>query len=169
MASSLIDSLSDSVFEPGKYEDSYREAMLGLIQSKIEGKEAEHPPAVAVEPEATDLMSALQASVSAAKEARENDSAETDAGGKTAQSGSASGKNSGSKSSSGAKSSKGKSSTNKSSAAKSSGRKSQGGKGADGEDSRGSGSSGGDSGQDGAAAEPVKSRSGSSRSTRKTA
>ncbi|GAA1205902.1 Ku protein [Prauserella alba] len=71
MASSLIDSLSDSVFEPGKYRDSYREALLNLIQSKIDGKETEHPPAVASEPEATDLMSALQASVTAAKEARD--------------------------------------------------------------------------------------------------
>ncbi|GAA1251937.1 Ku protein [Prauserella halophila] len=74
MASSLIDSLSDSVFEPDKYQDSYREALLGLIQSKIDGKEAERPPAAAAEAEITDLMSALQASVTAAKEARETGS-----------------------------------------------------------------------------------------------
>ncbi|MCP2252823.1 DNA end-binding protein Ku [Prauserella aidingensis] len=81
MASSLIDSLSDSVFEPDKYRDSYREALLDLIQSKIEGKETAHPPEAEAEPEATDLMSALQASVTAAKEARESDAA--DGGGKS--------------------------------------------------------------------------------------
>lgn len=85
MASSLIDSLSDSVFEPDKYRDSYREALLELIQSKIEGKETAHPPEAETEPEATDLMPALQASVTAAKEARESDSA--DGGGKSSAGG----------------------------------------------------------------------------------
>ncbi|MBB3662368.1 DNA end-binding protein Ku [Prauserella sediminis] len=84
MASSLIDSLSDSVFEPDKYRDSYREALLNLIQSKIDGKETEHPPETASEPEVTDLMSALQASVTAAKEARgagsDGDAASADGG-----------------------------------------------------------------------------------------
>ena len=70
MAASLIDSLSDSVFEPEKYQDSYREALLQLIESKVEGKDTTPAPAAKAETEVTDLMSALQASVSAAKEAR---------------------------------------------------------------------------------------------------
>lgn len=71
MAASLIDSLSDSVFEPEKYQDSYREALLALIESKIAGKETTTVPAAAAETEVTDLMSALEASVSAAKKSRQ--------------------------------------------------------------------------------------------------
>ncbi|MFC4001794.1 Ku protein [Prauserella oleivorans] len=71
MAASLIDSLSDSVFEPEKYQDSYREALLALIESKIAGKETTAVPSAAAETEVTDLMAALEASVTAAKKSRE--------------------------------------------------------------------------------------------------
>lgn len=70
MASSLIDSLSDTVFEPSKYTDSYREALLSLIESKVAGEQTTKPKAATAEAEVTDLMAALQASVSAAKKAR---------------------------------------------------------------------------------------------------
>ncbi|MFF5986044.1 non-homologous end joining protein Ku [Prauserella flavalba] len=71
MAASLIDSLSDSVFEPSKYQDSYREALLSLIESKVAGEETTKPKAATAEAEVTDLMAALQASVSAAKKSRQ--------------------------------------------------------------------------------------------------
>jgi DNA end-binding protein Ku len=70
MAGTLIDSLSDSVFEPGKYEDSYRQALEALIAAKVAGEETTRSPAAKAEAEVTDLMAALQASVSAAKKTR---------------------------------------------------------------------------------------------------
>jgi DNA end-binding protein Ku len=70
MAGSLIDSLSEPVFEPGKYSDSYREALDALIQAKVEGNETKRPPSVEGQAEVVDLMTALQASVTAAKQAR---------------------------------------------------------------------------------------------------
>ncbi|PRX45467.1 DNA end-binding protein Ku [Prauserella shujinwangii] len=70
MAGSLIDSLSDSVFEPSKYRDSYREALMSLIESKIAGAETTAPQAETAEAEVTDLMAALEASVSAARKSR---------------------------------------------------------------------------------------------------
>lgn len=174
MASSLIDSLSDSVFEPDKYRDSYREALLDLIQSKIEGKETAHPPEAEAEPEATDLMSALQASVTAAKEARESDAA--DGGGKsgtggrrsrssgsstnesTASNGStgatstspkSTGTKSGDGTTSGGRKSKATSSDGASSSAKASAGKGSGGSASGGKSSSGKSSSGKSSGRKG--------------------
>ncbi|ASR33898.1 Ku protein [Prauserella marina] len=75
MAASLIDSLSDTVFEPDKYHDSYREALTKLIEAKIAGDELAKPKAATAETEVTDLMAALEASVSAAKKSRQPGSA----------------------------------------------------------------------------------------------
>jgi DNA end-binding protein Ku len=65
IANQLVDSLS-SEFEHQKYEDSYREQVMALIQAKAEGKEIDvtrHE-----EPEATDdLLAALEASLAASK------------------------------------------------------------------------------------------------------
>jgi len=71
MAGSLIDSLSDTVFEPDKYHDSYREALESLIDAKIAGSETTTPgPAKDGKAEVVDLMDALRASVNAAKKER---------------------------------------------------------------------------------------------------
>jgi DNA end-binding protein Ku len=65
MARQLIDSLT-AEFEPSKYHDEYREAVLQLIEQKAEGKEVVLQPAE--EPERVpDLMAALEASLAAAK------------------------------------------------------------------------------------------------------
>ncbi len=68
IAKQLIDSLAGD-FEPDKYEDTYREEVLALIERKAEGKE------IAVQPvreeevaPAPDLMSALKASLDAVRE-----------------------------------------------------------------------------------------------------
>jgi DNA end-binding protein Ku len=61
MASQLVDSLHRE-FDPGEYEDSYREAVLGLIARKAKGEEIE-PEADEPEEETSDLMAALQASL----------------------------------------------------------------------------------------------------------
>jgi DNA end-binding protein Ku len=70
MAGSLIDSLAEPVFEPGKYQDSYREALDTLIQAKINGQATTTPAVSSGKAEVVDLMAALQASVTAAKKTR---------------------------------------------------------------------------------------------------
>jgi DNA end-binding protein Ku len=66
MARQLIESLS-SEFDPSKYRDEYREAVLEMIERKAEGEEIVLQPAEEPEP-VPDLMAALEASVAAAKE-----------------------------------------------------------------------------------------------------
>ncbi len=64
MAHSLVKMLEGD-FEPEKYHDNYREALLELIEAKSEGQEIKRPAKVASK--ITDLMEALRASVEAAK------------------------------------------------------------------------------------------------------
>jgi DNA end-binding protein Ku len=64
MAKSLVDMLTGE-FEPEKYHDNYREALLELIERKAEGQEIKRPAPVAGK--VTDLMEALRASIDAAK------------------------------------------------------------------------------------------------------
>jgi DNA end-binding protein Ku len=70
MAGQLIEAMTGE-FDPANYRDEYREALMQVIESKIEGREvvevepAEEPTKLA------DLMAALQASVSAATSARD--------------------------------------------------------------------------------------------------
>ncbi|WP_275294164.1 Ku protein [Amycolatopsis sp. La24] len=70
MAGSLIDSLSEPVFEPEKYSDSYREALEAMIEAKAGGGETVGAPKQGEKAEVVDLMAALEASVSAAKKTR---------------------------------------------------------------------------------------------------
>ena len=70
MAAQLIEAMTGE-FDPAAYRDEYREALMQVIESKIEGRET-----VDVEPaeeptKLVDLMAALQASVTAATTARE--------------------------------------------------------------------------------------------------
>lgn len=68
MAKALIESLADK-FEPQRYKDEYREAVMRVVQAKIDGEVIEAPAA----PQAAkvmDLMEALRASVDAAKKQR---------------------------------------------------------------------------------------------------
>jgi DNA end-binding protein Ku len=70
MARQLIETLAAD-FEPEKFHDTYREAVLSMIERKAEGEEIV-APAAALEPEkVVDLMAALEASVTAAKSARQ--------------------------------------------------------------------------------------------------
>jgi DNA end-binding protein Ku len=65
MAKSLIDSMS-SKWNPGKYKDDYREALMEVIEEKVEagGKEIEEKPRKAPKPtKVIDLVSALQKSL----------------------------------------------------------------------------------------------------------
>jgi DNA end-binding protein Ku len=74
MAKQLIEQLT-APFEPDKYEDEYREAVLELINKKISGDEvkiAKEKPKTNV----VDLMEALQASINESK-GKEKDKKET--------------------------------------------------------------------------------------------
>ena len=74
MAFTLIELLHEP-FAPEKFKDEYREALMQVIDAKLEGEEI----AVAAAPQqakVTDLMSALKASVAAAKKRRGDEEAE---------------------------------------------------------------------------------------------
>lgn len=73
MADSLVASMSGD-FDPGAYTDDYRQALQAVIDAKVEGREVLEPeeaqPTVG---SVVDLMSALKASVAAAKKRRGED------------------------------------------------------------------------------------------------
>ena len=69
MANQLIESLSEE-FDPAKYEDTYRERVLDVIERKAAGEEDIVATPEPQEDKVVDLMAALEASVAAAKEAR---------------------------------------------------------------------------------------------------
>jgi DNA end-binding protein Ku len=62
MAEKLVDMMT-SDFDPEKYTDRYREALLELIEAKVEGKEIESAPEPKKKGEVIDLLDALQASM----------------------------------------------------------------------------------------------------------
>jgi DNA end-binding protein Ku len=66
MAKQLVESLSGP-FEPEKYADSYRQAVLDLIEQKADGKAIAVQPSEEPQP-VPDLMSALEASIAEAKQ-----------------------------------------------------------------------------------------------------
>lgn len=68
MAEQLIENLS-ARFEPGKYKDEYREALMELIRKKAEGEEIVTAPE-APQRNVIDLMAALQASLNKTEELR---------------------------------------------------------------------------------------------------
>ena len=68
MAKALIESLADS-FDPSRYKDEYREAVMKVVQAKMEGEVIEAPE-VPQPAKVMDLMEALRASVEAAKKSR---------------------------------------------------------------------------------------------------
>lgn len=66
MAKMLIEQLSVA-FDPSKYQDDYRERIMGLIQKKIAGEEIHEAAPQPHRANVIDLMSALQASLQAAQ------------------------------------------------------------------------------------------------------
>jgi DNA end-binding protein Ku len=69
MAEALIDSLSDEALDPGRYRDVHRETLTALIDAKATGRTVTEDarPTAAASP---DLLSALRASIEAAKQRR---------------------------------------------------------------------------------------------------
>ena len=136
MATSLISEMTED-FDPTQYHDAYREALQEVIDAKIAGREVVQPETPdAEEGPSVDLMSALRASVDAAKKGREKPSGDGQAAGRKASSSSSRTRSggdggrssSGGKSSSGSKSSSGGTSS-------SSGKSSSGGRSATGKTS----------------------------------
>jgi DNA end-binding protein Ku len=68
MAEQLVSAMTGD-FDPSAYKDEYREALMKVIEAKVEGREVAAP---APEPASNlvDLMAALEASVNAAKASR---------------------------------------------------------------------------------------------------
>jgi DNA end-binding protein Ku len=69
MADTLIETMATD-FQPEAYHDGYREALLTVIEAKAAGRDVVAPPAPAEPTPSADLLSALQASVEAARAAR---------------------------------------------------------------------------------------------------
>jgi DNA end-binding protein Ku len=69
MARQLVSAMTGE-FEPAKYKDEYREALMKVIEAKVEGKQIVEPQPVEESGNLIDLMAALEASVNAAKQAR---------------------------------------------------------------------------------------------------
>jgi DNA end-binding protein Ku len=65
MASALVDGLFTE-FDPGEYEDTYREAVLEVVRRKAAGENIQSPDEADEEPE-SDLLAALEASLQGAK------------------------------------------------------------------------------------------------------
>ena len=68
MATALVEQFTGK-FEPAKYEDTYRKALLAVIKAKQKGKTIAAVP-VEEDEEPTDLLAALKASVEAAKKSK---------------------------------------------------------------------------------------------------
>ena len=69
MAKQLVSAMTGP-FEPENYKDEYREALMKVIEQKVEGKEVVEVEQPEESGKLIDLMAALEASVNAAKDAR---------------------------------------------------------------------------------------------------
>jgi len=69
MAKQLVSAMTGE-FEPERYRDEYREALLKVIGAKVDGQPVAMPEPVAESRGLTDLMAVLEASVAAARDAR---------------------------------------------------------------------------------------------------
>jgi DNA end-binding protein Ku len=81
MAMQLVQAMTGQ-FEAEDYKDEYRQALMAVIEAKIAGQPAELPKVTEAPTKIADLMSVLEASVAAAREARSQRDAD---GGATAE------------------------------------------------------------------------------------
>ena len=75
MAEQLVETMTED-FDPARYKDEYREALLKVIEAKIEGVELAQPEPVEETANLVDLMKLLQASVKAATDQRAKETPE---------------------------------------------------------------------------------------------
>jgi DNA end-binding protein Ku len=74
MASQLVQAMTGE-FDPQQYRDEYREALMAVIQAKIDGQPVAAPEHVVEPSKLTDLMAVLEASVAAARKTRGSEAA----------------------------------------------------------------------------------------------
>jgi DNA end-binding protein Ku len=72
MAKQLVSAMT-AEFDPSQYKDEYRQALEEVIMAKVEGKETVEIEAPEEGGKLIDLMAALEASVNAAKAARDGE------------------------------------------------------------------------------------------------
>jgi DNA end-binding protein Ku len=72
MAQQLVSAMT-AEFDPASYKDEYREALETIIEAKVEGKETVEIEEPEESGKIVDLMAALEASVNAAKAARDGE------------------------------------------------------------------------------------------------
>jgi DNA end-binding protein Ku len=70
MAKSLVESLAEDRFDASRYKDEYHEALMQVVNAKVEGQQVVAAPEVETAPRVMDLMEALKASVEEAKKQR---------------------------------------------------------------------------------------------------
>jgi DNA end-binding protein Ku len=85
MARDLIGAYTTEAFDISKYQDTYRERLLEVIERKRQGKTTK-PKAVAAEEKPPDLMAALTASLDQARQAKGSSAKPKSSGGKPARS-----------------------------------------------------------------------------------
>jgi DNA end-binding protein Ku len=90
MARQLVSAMT-AEFDPSQYKDEYRDALMQVIESKIEGHEVKTPEPAEDTGKLVDLMAALEASVNAAKAARAGEKPVSVAEAKKAREGKAAG------------------------------------------------------------------------------
>jgi DNA end-binding protein Ku len=69
MAAQLVEAMRGE-FEADNYKDEYRQALMAVVEAKVAGRPAELPKPTETPTKLADLMSVLEASVAAAREAR---------------------------------------------------------------------------------------------------
>ena len=74
MAQQLVEAMKGE-FNPANYKDEYREALVAVLEAKVAGKPAELPKPSEAPTKIADLMSVLEASVAAARDAKKGGAA----------------------------------------------------------------------------------------------
>jgi DNA end-binding protein Ku len=70
MAKALVENLAEDRFDPNRFQDDYHEALMEVVNAKVQGQEVVAAPDVESAPAVMDLMEALKASVDQAKKQR---------------------------------------------------------------------------------------------------
>jgi DNA end-binding protein Ku len=70
MAKALVENLAEERFDPGRFQDDYHQALMEVVNAKVQGEEVIAAPEVEAAPAVMDLMEALKASVDQAKKQR---------------------------------------------------------------------------------------------------
>ena len=70
MAKALVENLAEERFDPNRFHDDYHEALMEVVNAKVQGQEVVAAPEVDTAPAVMDLMEALKASVDQAKKQR---------------------------------------------------------------------------------------------------